>query len=204
MDVNDDDVEIMSHAFALAEQAYENLEVPIGCVIVCPVAKFPSLLPSNGRTLEAVCKNTLLIIGAGRNNTMASCNATRHAEIEAIDQITKSFCDTIPWHQCSLYVTVEPCIMCIAALTDLGKFCRPNSLCLGIKEIIFGCHNDRFGGCGSAMKLPSSYSDNPPITIRHGVSAKEAITLLRRFYIRENKSAPKPRKKDNRTLKDCF
>ena len=40
------------------------------------------------------------------------------------------------------YVTVEPCIMCASALAQLG-----------IGKVYFGCHNDRFGGCGSVLNL---------------------------------------------------
>lgn len=39
-----------------------------------------------------------------------------------------------------LYVTVEPCIMCASALRQLG-----------IKEVFYGCQNDKFGGCGSVL-----------------------------------------------------
>lgn len=112
-----EDNEIMNHALILAEEAYDNLEVPIGCVIVCPIDKIPDLIKCYKFELVS---NTYAILGKGRNATMASCNATRHAEIEAIDQIFTRALENIPWHECSLYVTVEPCIMCIAALTDLG------------------------------------------------------------------------------------
>ncbi|GFS39939.1 cytidine/deoxycytidylate deaminase family protein [Actinidia rufa] len=47
--------------------------------------------------------------------------------------------------QCSLYVTCEPCIMCASALSILG-----------IKEVYYGCANDKFGGCGSILSLHSS------------------------------------------------
>ena len=71
--------------------------------------------------------------------------ATRHAELEAIDEI---FADRTltpvmseyPLSNTTLYVTVEPCIMCASALRQLG-----------IKEVYYGCGNDRFGGCGSVL-----------------------------------------------------
>lgn len=71
--------------------------------------------------------------------------ATRHAELEAIDAIlaNKSITPnmtTYPLSTTTLYVTVEPCIMCAAALRQLG-----------IKEVFYGCANDRFGGCGSVL-----------------------------------------------------
>ncbi|KAK3430963.1 hypothetical protein EUGRSUZ_E02175 [Eucalyptus grandis] len=48
---------------------------------------------------------------------------------------------------CSLYVTREPCIMCAAALSIIG-----------IKEVYYGCANDKVGGCGSTLSLHSSSS----------------------------------------------
>lgn len=71
--------------------------------------------------------------------------ATRHAELEAIDAIFSNKTLTpemtpYPLSTTTLYVTVEPCIMCAAALRQLG-----------IKEVFYGCSNDRFGGCGSVL-----------------------------------------------------
>ena len=45
-----------------------------------------------------------------------------------------------PLADTTLYVTVEPCIMCASALRQMG-----------IKEVYYGCENDRFGGCGSVL-----------------------------------------------------
>ena len=71
--------------------------------------------------------------------------ATRHAELEAIDRILADKTLTpemreYPLDTTTLYVTVEPCIMCASALRQLG-----------IKEVFYGCGNDRFGGCGSVL-----------------------------------------------------
>lgn len=70
---------------------------------------------------------------------------TRHAELEAIDQIMANNeltpeLSKYPLSTTTLYVTVEPCIMCASALRQLG-----------IKEVFYGCDNDRFGGCGSVL-----------------------------------------------------
>ena len=71
--------------------------------------------------------------------------ATRHAELEAIDSILADRSLTpetseYPLSNTTLYVTVEPCIMCASALRQMG-----------IKEVFYGCANDRFGGCGSVL-----------------------------------------------------
>jgi tRNA-specific adenosine deaminase 2 len=75
----------------------------------------------------------------------------------------------------------------------------------GINRVIFGCKNDRFGGCGSLLNLhepdalPSSKHHG--FTIHGGILEEEAIRLLRSFYDRENVHAPAPvrRRKIGRT-----
>ncbi|CAG8639250.1 9725_t:CDS:2, partial [Acaulospora colombiana] len=64
--------DFMRKALALAEEAYENKEVPVGCVFVL----------EDG--------NEKIIIGSGRNRTNETENGTRHAELEAIDEILAS------------------------------------------------------------------------------------------------------------------
>ena len=87
------------------------------------------------------------VIGRGRNEVNKTKNATRHAEMVAIDQVQHwcknqffSFKDVLG--ECWLYVTVEPCIMCAAALRFMG-----------IPKVVFGCTNERFGGCGSILNI---------------------------------------------------
>lgn len=64
--------------------------------------------------------------------------ATLHAELEAIDHILPIF--PAPLSTVTLYVTVEPCVMCASALRQIG-----------IGAVYYGCGNDRFGGCGSVI-----------------------------------------------------
>ena len=74
--------------------------------------------------------------------------ASRHAELEAIDAILSDPTLTPPsarsdpylLKDTTLYVTVEPCIMCASALRQMG-----------IHAVYFGCANERFGGCGSVL-----------------------------------------------------
>jgi tRNA-specific adenosine deaminase 2 len=57
-----------------------------------------------------------------------------------------------------------------------------------IPLVMFGCHNERFGGCGSTLSVHNQYMEtySPFIDIQHGIFRQEAILLLRRFYLREN------------------
>ena len=89
------DREYMVQALALAKEAAEEGEVPVGCVIV------------RGGT----------VIGVGRNRREGIKNALAHAEIEAIDQACRALGG---WRLtgCTLYVTLEPCPMCAGAIVN--------------------------------------------------------------------------------------
>lgn len=83
----------MAQALALARQALETGDVPVGCVVV-----------QHGR-----------IVGRGRNRREEKQNALLHAEIEAVDQACKAL-GRWRLEDCALYVTLEPCPMCAGAI----------------------------------------------------------------------------------------
>lgn len=173
LEQNADDLKFMELAIEEAKGAMQRMEVPVGCVII-----------EDGK-----------VIAAGSNRTTETRNATRHAEMEAIDalllqwqreglsqsEVAEKFSNSV------LYVTCEPCIMCAGALSFLG-----------IKEAYYGCANDKFGGCGSVLSLHSSSSDCPitgggkGFKCTGGIMAEEAVSLFRTFYEQENPNAPKP------------
>lgn len=112
-----------------------------------------------------------------------------HAEIVAI----RSCGDHLDlMRKSTLYVTVEPCIMCAAALRQLG-----------VGHVVFGCANERFGGVGSVMSVhcDEGLLEEPAFTFESGLMRSKAVSLLRKFYLRENESAPNPKPKKNRLLK---
>ncbi|KAI0786497.1 tRNA specific adenosine deaminase [Abortiporus biennis] len=175
MENQEDNHKWMRKAMEMAEEALSAGEVPVGCVFV----------------------RDEKIIAKARNRTNELRNATRHAELEAIDEmlaknlLTSDSSNSL-LHDVVLYVTVEPCIMCSSALRQLG-----------IKRVYYGCENDRFGGCGSVLGVNSevSHPTDPPYTAIGGLCREDAIMILRRFYITENTNAPKPKLKANRVLK---
>ncbi|XP_043399006.1 tRNA-specific adenosine deaminase 2 isoform X2 [Chelonia mydas] len=122
------------------------------------------------------------ILGKGRNEVNETKNATRHAEMVAIDQVldwchqhdkdpAEVFAHTV------LYVTVEPCIMCAAALRLMK-----------IPLVVYGCQNERFGGCGSVLNISSANLTDPgePFQCIAGYRAEEAVDMLKTFYRQEN------------------
>jgi len=141
------------------------------------------------------------IIARGSNATNVTRNGTRHAEMMAIDKILAAETAAADFSQCDLYVTVEPCIMCAGALSLIG-----------IREVFYGCPNDKFGGNGSIMSIHVDGCSRGCDQITHnhhpttsplgktykstgGLYREEAIELLRRFYISGNPKAPKPHRK---------
>ncbi|KGN65486.1 tRNA-specific adenosine deaminase TAD2 [Cucumis sativus] len=174
-DCSSDTLRFMELAIQQAKLALNNLEVPVGCVIV-----------EDG-----------MVIATGRNRTTETRNATRHAEMEAIDILieawqrdglsTSEVADK--FSKCKLYVTCEPCIMCASALSIIG-----------IKEVYYGCANDKFGGCGSILSLHLGSGEAPTsgnglgrgFKCTAGIMASEAVGLFRSFYEQGNPNAPKP------------
>ncbi|KAF9526277.1 cytidine deaminase-like protein, partial [Crepidotus variabilis] len=173
--VKEEHLQWMKEAMIMAKEALAASEVPVGCVFV-----------RDGR-----------IIAKARNRSNELRNATRHAELEAIDSILtdNELTPTMSEHPLStttLYVTVEPCIMCASALRQMG-----------IKEVFYGCANDRFGGCGSVLGVNEGLEHpvHPPYRSTGGICREDAILILRRFYVTENTNAPTPKSKANRVLK---
>lgn len=89
------DEQMMRQALMLAQEAAEEGEVPVGCVI----------------TLGDK------IVGRGRNRRETGKNALAHAELEAINDACKTLGGWRLW-QCTLYVTLEPCPMCAGAIIN--------------------------------------------------------------------------------------
>ena len=90
-----EDLDFMREALALAREAFDEGEVPVGCVLV--------------RRGE--------IVGRGRNRREGDKSALAHAELEAIDQACRNLGGWRLW-ECTLYVTLEPCPMCAGAILN--------------------------------------------------------------------------------------
>jgi tRNA-specific adenosine deaminase 2 len=160
--------------------------VPVGCVFV---RDGKAIARARNRTNEwrnvSLPFPPLCLPGAP-----ADIQATLHAELEAIDHLLPF--NPPPLSQITLYVTVEPCVMCASALRQVG-----------IGRVVYGCGNDRFGGCGSVLDVSTSsmLDTNVSFEAVGGYYREEAIMLLRRFYMSENQNAPNPKKKTTRVLK---
>ncbi|KAL3235160.1 tRNA-specific adenosine deaminase subunit TAD2 [Nakaseomyces bracarensis] len=179
----------IDEALKLARYALDHGETPVACIFVHE--------PSDK------------VIAYGMNDTNDSLSGIAHAEFVAIRMVRDMIQDN-GGNESSLkelfkditcYVTVEPCIMCASALKQMG-----------IHKIVFGCGNDRFGGNGTVLSIHNDTSTTvygmqqyEQTKLVPGIKRREAIMLLRYFYVRENGRAPKPRTKAERKLdKETF
>lgn len=173
--MNDQDEKFMNLAFDHAKIALNNNEVPVGCLFV-----YDNDVDEDLKTK---------IIAVGSNTVNLTKNATRHAEINCIDEVI-TYYDKLKLttnkyerlsdflKNVSVYVTVEPCIMCMDALHQLE-----------IKQIVYSCNNDRFGGRTVFDVGRYKNSRHTPI-IKSGYRSDEAMELLKEFYNGTNPNAP--------------
>lgn len=137
----------MKAALALAKEAADEGEVPVGAVVV--------------KDNE--------IVGTGRNRREFGKNALAHAELEAIDNACRKLGG---WrlHQCEIYVTLEPCPMCMGAIIN-SRLIR----------VVFGAYDKKAGSCGSVVNLCDfPYNHHPQIL--GGVMQQECSEILSDFF----------------------
>lgn len=142
-----DDKFFIEQALCEAKKAYEVQEVPVGAVVV-----------KNGQ-----------IISAERNNREESGDATGHAEMLAI----RKACELLgTWRleDCELYVTLEPCPMCMGAIINSR-----------IKRVVFGARDAKAGACGSVINL-NNYPFNHKPEIVPEIMAEECRHILSDFF----------------------
>jgi tRNA-specific adenosine deaminase 2 len=163
-DDTSEDMKFMQLAIDQANLAFTLNEVPVGAVLI------------NSESNQ--------VIASACNATNRTSNGTRHCEMILIDQIVHMGILETSKSKLKLYVTIEPCIMCAAALRLAG-----------ITDVVFGARNERFGGCGSVIQVdclePCSL---PRINWKGGVMETEAIEVLQKFYSRGNLKVPEDKR----------
>jgi tRNA(adenine34) deaminase len=138
----------MRRALALAEQAAAVGEVPVGALVV-----------KDG-----------LVIGEGYNQPITSCDPTGHAEIIALRDAAKTL-GNYRLSGCDLYVTIEPCTMCVGAMIHAR-----------IGKIIFGAKEPRAGALESQLRLLDESHYNHSIDWLGAVLAEECGAIMSGFF----------------------
>ncbi len=138
----------MREALRLAQQAAEHGEVPVGAVVV--------------RNDE--------LIGSGFNATVSDHDPTAHAEIRAL-RSAGLHQNNYRLPDCTLYVTLEPCVMCAGAIVHAR-----------LRRLVFGAFDPKTGAAGSVFDLLPGTQHNHQVNVEGGCLAAEGGALLRSFF----------------------
>ena len=143
-----EDEKWMGLALEQARKAEEEGEVPVGAVLV---------------------KDGLLIAKA-HNQPISTNDPTAHAEIQLIRAAGKKL-KNYRLTGTSLYVTLEPCAMCLGAIMHAR-----------VEHVVFGAHDPKTGVCGSSENLINAKCFNHKINLASGVMENESKQLLKNFF----------------------
>ncbi len=139
----------MLEALALAREAENAGEVPVGAVLV---------------------SDDGVAIGRGWNRPISTNDPTAHAEIVAL-RAAAAGVGNYRLEGATLYVTLEPCIMCAGAIVHAR-----------INRLVFGGRDLRFGGVRSKYRLADSEILNHRVLVEEGVLAADCVSLLEQFF----------------------
>lgn len=157
MHLESPDIHWMRHALTLAEQAGREGEVPVGAVLV----------------------KDNQIVGEGWNRPIGCHDPSAHAEIMAIRDAGQRI-QNYRLLDTTLYVTLEPCVMCAGALIHAR-----------VKRVVFGAYDPRTGSAGSVFEVLTTDKLNHRIEVEGGVLAEECGESLRSFF-RSRRGAKAP------------
>ena len=138
----------MRAALAEAKLAAESGEVPVGAVVV-----------AGGE-----------VVAGGHNRSESDNDPSAHAEIVALREAARK-ADNYRLTDATLFVTLEPCAMCMGALVQAR-----------IERLVFGAYDPKAGAAGSAIDLSDSPSFNHRFEINGGVLAEECGEVLKTFF----------------------
>ncbi len=143
------DESFMALALAEAEAARREAEVPVGAVVV-----------RDGS-----------VIGRGHNRRESQADPTSHAEITAIRAAAR---ERASWRldDCTLYVTLEPCVMCAGAIVQAR-----------VRRLVFGCLDPKGGAVRSLYQVCDDPRLNHRVAVTDGVLAEECGLLLKDFFV---------------------
>lgn len=138
----------MAHALAAATAPNPYHEVPIGAALVYREQ----------------------LISTARNAVIEQQNPLAHAEMRVIEQASSRL-GVADWQQTILFVTLEPCPMCMGAILQAR-----------IGQVVFGAYNLKWGSTGTVLDFLSHYEVAAPCQVYGGIREAECSELLQRFF----------------------
>ena len=148
MNQKDEDEEFMREAIRMAKQAAKEDEVPVGALIV---------------------KDGKILAGA-YNQKEKEKNTLKHAEMIVIEKASK---ELAAWRLtgCTLYVTLEPCLMCSGALHQAR-----------VSRVVYGCKDPKGGGLGTLYSIHEDTRLNHNFPVTSGVLEDECSQALKDYF----------------------
>ena len=138
----------MAKALQLAQQAGAAGEVPVGALVV-----------RNGE-----------IIGEGYNQPISACDPTAHAEVVAMRNAASKI-NNYRLSDCDLYVTIEPCTMCVGAMIHAR-----------IETVVFGAREPKAGALVSNLQLHEKPLYNHKLNVLEGILSDDCSELIVSFF----------------------
>jgi len=152
--MNNIDIEFMKVALMEAQRARDEDEVPVGAVLVSKSGD---------------------ILSAAHNSVVGLSDPTAHAEILALRiAAEKGMNYRLP--ETTLYVTIEPCVMCMGAIIHAR-----------VKRAVFGAADSKWGACGSLYHFAENPKLNHRPEIVSGVSEEECRRIIQHFFQQKRK-----------------
>lgn len=146
----------MQEALTEASKAMANDEVPVGAVVVSP----------DGR-----------VIGCGFNHPIGEVDPTAHAEIVALRHASRTL-GNYRLNDSTLYVTVEPCIMCAGALVHAR-----------ISTLVYGTPEPKAGAVSSVMRALDNPAFNHHVEVVSGILENDCRAMMRVFFEAKRQAA---------------
>ena len=143
-----DDVTAMRAALVEARRATEHGDVPVGAIVV---------------------RDGVVIASAGNQREQLN-DPSAHAEVLAL-RVAAAHLGTWRLDDCTLYVTLEPCVMCVGAIINAR-----------VGTVVFGAPDLKAGAVGSLYNIAADPRLNHEPVVRHGVLAEECAILLTSFF----------------------
>jgi tRNA(adenine34) deaminase len=147
---------VMKLALSEAEAAFQEEEVPVGAVLVSESGE---------------------VLASTHNQTISLSDPTAHAEILAIRHAAKQI-QNYRLLNTTLYVTVEPCMMCMGAIIHAR-----------VSRLVYGAKDSKWGAAGSLYDLSADTRLNHRLEVIPGVGETECREILQRFF-RDRRSHP--------------
>lgn len=142
-------ISVMQQALFEAAAAFQAEEVPVGAVLI---------------------SESGLVLASTHNLTIACSDPTAHAEILALRQAAKQI-QNYRLLNTTLYVTVEPCMMCMGAIIHAR-----------VSRLVYGTWDSRWGAAGSLFDLSTDKRLNHNLEVISGVCEAECREILQRFF----------------------